>query len=147
MKQESRIADYQRNQVMTASPGRLIVMLYDGAVKRMNQAIEAFDMKGPEKFEQVNNHLLAAQNIITELTISLDMEKGGEIAQNCFRIYEYFNDRLSEANTKKTREPIVQVRDMMKDLGEAWETIVRKQESSDDQQGTDVSQGNVAIQA
>lgn len=147
MKQESRIADYQRNQVMTASPGRLIVMLYDGAVKRMNQALDAFDMKGPEKFEQVNNHLLAAQNIITELTISLDMEKGGEIAQNCFRIYEYFNDRLSEANTKKTREPIVQVRDMMKDLGEAWETIVRKQESSDDQQGTDVSQGNVAIQA
>ena len=147
MKQESRIADYQRNQVMTASPGRLIVMLYDGAVKRMNQALDAFDMKGPEKFEQVNNHLLAAQNIITELTISLDMEKGGEIAQNCFRIYEYFNDRLSEANTKKTREPIVQVRDMMKDLGEAWETIVRKQETSDDQQGTDVSQGNVAIQA
>ena len=147
MKQESRIADYQRNQIMTASPGRLIVMLYDGAVKRMNQAIEAFEMNGPQKFEQVNNHILAAQNIITELTISLDMEKGGEIAQNCFRIYEYFNDCLSEANTKKIKEPIIQVRDMMKDLGEAWETIVRKQEASDEQESRDMTQGNVAIQA
>ncbi len=145
MKQQPRINDYLRTQIMTASPGRLIVMLYDGAIKRMNDAIEAFNSSEPDRFQDINNHLLAAQNIITELTISLDMEKGGEIAQNCFRIYEFFNDRLIEANTKKHRDPIIQVRDMMKDLREAWDTIVRRQETAQQQQP--VQQGNVAMQA
>ena len=143
MKEQTRVNDYLRTQIMTASPGRLIVMLYDGAIKRMTEAINAFDGQDLDRYQMINNHLLAAQNIITELTISLDMEKGGEIAQNCFRIYEYFNDQLIEANTKKIKEPVVRVRDMMKDLREAWDTIVRKQESGE----SAAQQGNVAVQA
>lgn len=147
MSNANRIADYQRNEIMTASPGRLVVMLYEGAIKRLDQAAMAFDMDDLDKYQVVNNHIIAAQNIITELTISLDMEKGGEIAQNLFRIYEYFNDQLIEANSQKVKEPIIRVRDMMDDLREAWDTIVRKQEKSEEDNPIKDSQDNFAIQA
>lgn len=124
-------AAYLRTQVETASPGQLIVLLYDGAIRFMHRAIEGFDIGNPsERIETINNNLLRAQDIIAELTACLDMEAGGEIAANLFRLYEYMHHRLTHANVKKTAEPIREIVALMEDLKEAW-TEVSLQERTD----------------
>ena len=100
--------DYRRTQIMTASPMQLILMLYDEAIRSLTAAEKAFDqqVEPTARFEAINNNLLHAQDIITELALSLDMEKGGNIAGNLQRLYEFMVHHLSEANTKKERSPV-----------------------------------------
>ena len=85
---------YQRTNVNTASQGRLVVLLYEGAVKHLTSALNLFDNNGKIKakdIEQFGIHIQKAQAIITELQVSLDMEKGGEIARNLMSLYVFFN--------------------------------------------------------
>ena len=62
---------YQRNAIQTASPAKLTLMLYDGAIKFANMAIEAID-KGD--IEKANNNIIKVQNIIVEFRSTLDMK-------------------------------------------------------------------------
>jgi len=116
--------EYLRAQVETASPCGLIVILYEGAINFMEKALEGFKETSPtERIERINNSLLRAQDIITELAACLDMEAGGEIAENLFRLYDYMHRRLIEANVRKQPEPIKEVIGLMSDLKEAWQQI------------------------
>jgi flagellar protein FliS len=116
-------SDYQQVNVMTASPMELIMMLYDECIKSLRKAEQAFDIDGPERIEAINNTLLHAQDIITELAVSLDMEQGGEVAQNLQRLYEFMVSHLSRANIDKNRAAIREVRKMMEELREAWQEV------------------------
>ena len=89
---------YKKRQIESATPGQLVVLLYEGAVDHLNRAELSYKETGPERIEKFHNSLIACQNIISELMVSLDMEKGGEIAKNLFRLYEYINNRLIDAN-------------------------------------------------
>lgn len=97
-------------------------MLYDEAIRQIDAAVELLD-DGSRELDRVNNAVVKAQDIVTELMVSLDMEQGGEIAQNLFRLYMFFNDRLMDGNVRKTREPLVQVRALMDSLRDAWKQI------------------------
>ena len=72
---------YRQTQVMTASPMELVMMLYDECIRALDNAEKAFEIAEPDNIQEVNNNILHAQDIITELTVSLDMEKGGEIVK------------------------------------------------------------------
>src|SRR5437870_8245335 len=74
---------YFETQTQTANPGELVVMLYKGAARFLASAIEAVDAKN---HEASHNNLLRAQAVITELTETLDLKKGGELAKNLGRI-------------------------------------------------------------
>ena len=119
---------YRETTVTTASQGSLIVMLYDEAIKQLGFAIELMkDGKiKADKIESVNNHILKAQEIVTELMASLDMNTGGQIAENLLSLYTFFNQQLLQANMKKIPEPLVNVKTMMAELREAWQEIVTK---------------------
>ncbi|MBF0545313.1 MAG: flagellar export chaperone FliS [Candidatus Riflebacteria bacterium] len=108
---------YKRTQVESATPEALILMLYDGALRFMNQAEEAFAEKNPEK---INNLLLRVQAIFSELLVCLDKPKGGEIAKNLERLYVFFLERLSEANIQKNPEPMRKIRPLVEDLRQTW---------------------------
>ena len=99
---------YRETRVRTASQGTLIIMLYDEAIKQLGAALILLDdnfQKMPSRIEQTSNHILKAQEIITELSASLDMANGGEIARNLLSLYSFFNQQLLEANfEKKTRK-------------------------------------------
>jgi len=113
--------EYQVNQVETADPKELVIMLYEGAIRFLEEAsanIEKF-----EKYDLVNAKILKAQDIITELMVSLDMEKGGEIADNLLSIYVYMKKELLDANMKKEKAPIDHVISMLKNLKSAWEQL------------------------
>jgi flagellar protein FliS len=119
---------YKQTQITTANQGKLIVMLYDGAIKFLNIAIENMN---PRTYDVVNNNIIKAQDIITELLLSLNMEEGGEIAKNLFSLYMYFKRQLLEANIKKDPEIIKHVLKLLKELRDAWDQISATEARSD----------------
>ncbi|MFY9446633.1 MAG: flagellar export chaperone FliS [Dethiobacteria bacterium] len=113
---------YRANAVETADPGRLILLLYDGALRFINQAEQALER---QDLEQAHYKLLRAQDIIAELMGSLDLEQG-ELAGNLFRLYDYMHYRLIQANIKKSAAPLQEVSAMLKSLRESWQEVCRQ---------------------
>lgn len=113
---------YKKTQIETATPENLILMLYDGALRFMGQAEEAFKEKNLEK---ISNLLLRVQAIFTELMTSLDKEKGGDIAVNLERLYLFFLRQLSDANIKKDPEPMLAIKPLVVDLRNTWEQAMQ----------------------
>ena len=112
--------EYRKNAVNGASPVRLVIMLYDGSIRFMEsgkQAILARDL--PKQ----NESLQRAQKIVLELMSSLDMSKGGDIAQNLLGLYTYVIEQLIDANVKDLTEPIDESIKIMSDLRESWVQI------------------------
>ena len=116
------VSAYKETSVRTASGGKIIVMLYDEAVKQLDTAVDLIQ-SGTRQLDQINNSILKAQDIITELMVSLDMEKGGEIAAKLFGLYRFFVDQLMDGNIHKEIGPLTTVRDMMVELRAAWRQI------------------------
>src|SRR5882724_2629164 len=105
------VKTYRSNAVLTASPGQLVLMLFDGALKAMALAREAFDRaeEDPRRIEAINHQLLKAQNILHELQNGLNLEAGGEFAKTLHRLYDYHTRRLFEANLRKDPAPVIEV--------------------------------------
>lgn len=108
---------YLAVQVETATPGRLVLMLYDAALKRLHHAAAAMESA---EFESAHIHLLRVQDILIELIISIDHQQGGDIAANLHRLYEYMYRSLVQANVQRATEPIRHVALMLTDLRSAW---------------------------
>jgi flagellar secretion chaperone FliS len=113
---------YREVSVRTATQGKLIVMLYDEAVKQLDQAISLLEGKS-RQLDKVHNSLIKTQDIVTELMAGLDFDRGGEIARNLMSLYVFFNEKIREGNLKKDPEPLNQVRAFMADLRTAWAQI------------------------
>ncbi len=117
---------YQKTNISTASQGRLVVLLYEGAIKQLTAAISYFEPDGkikPANIEKYGICIQKAQTIITELQVSLDMEKGGEIAKNLMSLYVYFNEQLMNAGISRDKNKIDFVLNMMKQLADSWRQI------------------------
>ncbi|EIE00194.1 flagellar export chaperone FliS [Leptospira licerasiae] len=126
-KSTASVEQYKSNEISTVSQGRLIVMLYEGAIRFLNVAIEN---NTPRKYDVVNNNILKAQEIVTELMLALNMENGGEVANNLLGIYVYIKKRLLEANMKKDSEILSEIIKYLEDLKLAWEEIEKKEKAS-----------------
>jgi len=113
---------YREVSVRTATQGKLIVMLYDEAVKQLDLAIALLEAKS-RQLDKVHNSLIKTQDIVTELMAGLDFDRGGEIARNLMSLYVFFNEKIREGNLKKDPEPVRQVRAFMADLRTAWVQI------------------------
>ncbi len=114
------IAAYQDSTVSTQSKGRLIVMLYDGAIKFMRLAIKELEANS---YEAKGHYINKAQDIINELNVVLDMDAGGEIAANLRKLYYFMSNRLSEANIKRDPQMIRDVIKLMEELNQSWKAI------------------------
>ena len=114
------VAAYQDTAVTTQSKGRIIVLLYDGAIKFMKLAIEELE-KGDH--EAKGRHICRAQDIISELNAVLDMDAGGEVATNLRKLYLFMNSHLSEANIKRDPQMIREVITLMEELNQGWKAI------------------------
>lgn len=123
-----RLASYQSVAVATASPGRLILMLFDGALRFLRTAEDGFQITElRERQETVHNNLLRAQNIISELQRCLNVREGGEFAVNMFRLYDFMNTRLMEANVRKEPDNIRVVARLLGEIRDAWEQMLNEQ--------------------
>jgi flagellar protein FliS len=119
---------YRANSILTASPGQLVLILYDGALTALDSAREAFDRPADDsrRIEIINNNLRKAQRIIAELRATLDFKAGGEFALLMDRLYEYHNRRLFEANLRKRVEPVIEVQKLLGEVRDAWAEMLSK---------------------
>jgi flagellar protein FliS len=113
---------YKEARVRTAGQGQLIVMLYDEAIKQLDAALQGLDSQ-TKKLDGVHNSVIKAQDIITELIVSLDFERGGDLAKNLFNLYMFFNQQLMEGNVRKDPELLRGVRNFLVQIRDAWGNI------------------------
>ncbi len=111
---------YQQSSVQTASPGQLVIMLYDGAIRFVKQGIAAINKKD---IQAANYNLLKAQNVINELLASLDMQY--PISSQLVQVYEYMMHKLIQANLHKNEDFAGEVLTYLTDLKEAWLTAAK----------------------
>lgn len=111
---------YQDTTVTTQSRGRLIVLLYDGAIKFMKLAVRELEAGN---HEAKGRYISRAQDIINELNAVLDIDAGGEVAANLRKLYCFMNARLSEANIKRDTQMVREVITLMEDLNQSWKAI------------------------
>lgn len=123
MKYPSRNAHaYRETSIKTASPLKLVVILYDEAIYQIETAMKIFE-SDRKQYDVINNAIGKTQDIITELMVSLDMEQG-ELAQNLFRLYMYINRVLSDANiNKEPGDDLSMAREILQELRESWVSI------------------------
>ena len=114
---------YRQTQAQTAAPGELVVMLYRGAVRFVSSAIEAIEARD---IARAHTNLVRAQAIIAELSATLDLARGGEIARNLQAIYLYLNQRLIDANLRKDASSAREVERLLRELLPAWEQAARQ---------------------
>lgn len=122
-------ASYQKVQANTASPAQRVVLVFKGICRHLETAVAAFERPDdPQRFEQINNSIMLAEQLIMELQIALDRERGGELAQNLDRIYSFWRSHLSEGNVQKDKKKVAEILALVKDMTEGWieaERIVR----------------------
>ncbi|MBV6494348.1 MAG: Flagellar secretion chaperone FliS [Turneriella sp.] len=121
MQRDLHLKEYQANSVGTADQKQLIIMLYEGAERFIKEAEN--QMASFKTYDKANAAILRAQDIFTELMVSLNLDEGGEIAQNLFNLYAYAKTQLLEANVEKKAEKLAPVKKILKDLLEAWKQI------------------------
>lgn len=112
---------YQQNSIMTATPEELTLMLYNGAIKFINKAKLSIEKK---QMEGAHNNIIRAQDIITHLNVTLDMNY--EISKNLSQLYDFMLEKLVDANIKKSVEPLDEILPLIEDLRDTWKEAMKK---------------------
>ena len=113
-------AQYNNNKVLTASPAELTLMLYDGAIKFCNIAIDAVENKNVSK---AHTNIVKVENIIAYLRNTLNMDY--PVAGEYDRMYDYIQRRLVTANMKKDAEILKEVNDHLHVIRDTWKEVKR----------------------
>ncbi|HNY26924.1 MAG TPA: flagellar export chaperone FliS [Candidatus Sumerlaeota bacterium] len=111
---------YAKTDIQTADPRAVIVLLYEGAIKFLNRAIE--EVHRDDRMA-MSEYILKTQKIVQFLSASLDFEQGGDIAYNLIRLYDYMRDTLNEANLHASTEKIEEVIALLRTLLDAWKEV------------------------
>ncbi len=116
--------NYRRNAILNASPEKLILLLYDGAIQNLERARIELDTPGQTHSPAVGENLGKAMAIIGELRASLDFEKGLEVAKSLDGLYEFCIDQIYQTNVERRSQVLKPTIQIMKTLKEAWDEIV-----------------------
>jgi flagellar secretion chaperone FliS len=116
----SHSAAYRQQSILTATPGQLVVMLYDGCLRFLNQAAYALR---EENVRESDARLRRADAIIEELLSTLDLEQGGVIASRLQGIYVFCSAQLREARSSREPETIDKVAELLGELRDAWAQV------------------------
>ena len=116
-------SNYKETDINTATPLKIILKLYDGSISFLKKSIE-YSEKGDIKNKNIyaNN----AREIIMALNNSLNVEAGGEIAQNLRSLYLYMNRQVMQSNWQDNTQGLKEVIQLLSNLREAWEDIYSK---------------------
>jgi flagellar secretion chaperone FliS len=127
MRHANPLACYQQVATQTATPGQLVLMLYDGAIRFLERALQGFNLEDPGEFNStIGNNILRAQAILEELDRALDMSVGGEFSARMRGLYLYFDRRLLESNLRKEPAGIQEVLNRLTTIREAWHLMLHQ---------------------
>ena len=111
---------YQHNTVQTASPAKIILMLYEGAIKFCNIGLDGIREKDIQK---ANTNIQKAEKIIVQLRMDLDMKY--PVAEEFDKVYDYIYRRLVEANMQKDEEVLEEALKHIKTMRDTWVEVMR----------------------
>ncbi len=118
--------NYKKNAILTASPEKLVVLLYEGAIQSLEKARQELRSGKNVHSPSVGEALGKALAIIGELRASLDLEKGGDVARDLNRLYEFASDQILRANMERRPEPVEHTLTILRTLKEGWDGIVAR---------------------
>ncbi|SFA88632.1 flagellar protein FliS [Acetitomaculum ruminis DSM 5522] len=118
-------AAYKNNQILTASPKELTLMLYEGAIKFTNIAIKAIN---ENDIETAHNNIVKVENIIGEFVATLDHRY--PVAKDFENVYNYLMERLLQANMKKDVEILEEVLRHLRTMRDAWKEVMKANTNS-----------------
>src|SRR5688500_13762950 len=102
---------YRQVSLKTATPGQIVLMLFEGAIRSLERAEVGFELDDPaEANETIHNNIHRTQEILHELNMALDVTNGGNLAETLRGLYEYIDRRLIERNVKKSAEGVEEAR-------------------------------------
>ncbi len=111
---------YLESRVLSADPIELVNMLYQGCMQAVREArLHLAEGRIAERSREITK----ACQIVIELAVSLDHERGGEISRRLALLYDYMHRRLLEANMRQSDEPLADVLGLLSTLSEGWEGI------------------------
>jgi flagellar protein FliS len=121
MKNAQYANSYRSMAIATATPGQLILMLFDGALRFQGMALNGFhEQQIVRRNEQIHNNIVKSQNILRELQVSLDMKVPGDFSQRMYALYDFMIEQLQLANVRKDPEPIHVVERLLGIIRDAW---------------------------
>jgi len=124
---------YRKAATHTATPGQLVLLLYEGAIRFLEQARLGFTKEDPLEFNQtINNGIQRTQAILHEMDRALNLEQGGEFAKNMRRLYDYMDHRLHESNMSKTEGGVLDTLKRLTILRDAWAEMLQKGQTNHD---------------
>jgi len=118
------VSKYQTQQVMTASPARLVCMLYDRAILAMKEAVAAIEAGQIEARWRATKR---ATDIIAHMWTTLDTERGGEIAANLADLFKYMLSRLPEIDFNNDPAPALEIIRLLEPLRESWHKVANSE--------------------
>jgi len=114
-------ATYQAVQATTADPARVTLLLFDGAARFLRQAEAGLERNDPAAFTYP---IARAQAIIVELAIALDYERGGDVAANLGRLYDFMLRHLTEGLMARSRDHVARVLTLLQDVRAGFEGAI-----------------------
>ena len=128
MDASQRYSEYHNNSISTSSQGKLIVMMYEGAIRFITQAITCMAQKD---LPGQGNYIQKAHDIVNELSLSLNMDEGAEVSLKLHNLYQFILKQLILANIKSDKAALVSALKILSTLKEGWEQVLDCKDSAD----------------
>lgn len=125
---DSNVAKYVTQQVMTATPAKLVFMMYDRTITSLREAITAIENDDIEGRWKANNR---AMEILQHMWSTLDLEYGGEIAEKLNQLLPYLLLRLPEIDLRNDPQPARDAIRLLEPLRDSWREIAMKGPNAD----------------
>jgi flagellar protein FliS len=116
---------YRTQQVLTATPAELTMMLYNGAIKFTNESMKALQDKN---YEQANSSCIKAQNIISEFMVTLKMDY--DFSNDWMALYEYIQRCLVDGNLRSDIAKLEEAKGLITELRDTWREVVKLDRAS-----------------
>lgn len=123
MSAPQRANQYKATQVKTATPGQILILLYEAAIQNIKKAIECIEKKD---IGGKGIYIGKTHDIVNELTNSLNFEIGGDVARNLERLYNFTTEQLVKANLESSKEILLSVQQNLETLLVGWRGAVEQ---------------------
>jgi flagellar protein FliS len=122
------LTQYRQNEVLNATPLKLVALLYEGAVESISKArVSLRTGQITERAKAINR----AMSLVNELALSLDRPQGGELSVRLGDLYAYIQKRLLEGNFRQTEAPLEEAERLLRTLLEGWQRCAGQEASAD----------------
>jgi len=131
-------------QLMSASPARLVAMLYDRAISLLTEAVDAIQNNDIERRWRANQK---ATEVISHLWETLDMERGGEVAANLNQLYGFMMKRLLAVDLENSADAAREIIRLLEPLRKSWHQMARTADGDTDQNANETTPTQITLSA